>query len=310
MIMLIGAMIGCAPKQTPTVAVPEGSSNVLGVRKNQYDTVMGKYAFRNGSPDTRNERNTPMPKEEPESVHGGFSEFGRYYALVIGNNAYRYLKPLATAKNDAREISRLLKSRYGFDVTTLYDATRSDILSEINRFRQTLTEKDNFLIYYAGHGWLDADAEEGYWLPVDAESHNPVNWVSNASVTSALKAMSARHVLIVADSCYSGKLSRGINISIRKPDYLKQMAAQRSRTIMASGGLEPVVDSGGKGEHSVFAAAFMEALGKNTAKAVEAAQLFPSIRRDVLLNADQTPEYSDIRKAGHEGGDFIFVHAN
>jgi hypothetical protein len=27
----------------------------------------------------------------------------------------------------------------------------------------------------------------------------------------------------------------------------------------------------------------------------------------VVLNADQTPQYSDIRRAGHDGGDFLFV---
>ena len=26
-----------------------------------------------------------------------------------------------------------------------------------------------------------------------------------------------------------------------------------------------------------------------------------------MLNSDQAPEYSDIRKAGHDGGDFLFV---
>jgi hypothetical protein len=36
-------------------------------------------------------------------------------------------------------------------------------------------------------------------------------------------------------------------------------------------------------------------------------QLFSRIRRPVVLNSAQTPEYSDIRYAGHEGGDFLFV---
>jgi len=35
--------------------------------------------------------------------------------------------------------------------------------------------------------------------------------------------------------------------------------------------------------------------------------MFERVRQTVVLNADQTPEYSDIRKAGHEGGDFLFV---
>ena len=36
-------------------------------------------------------------------------------------------------------------------------------------------------------------------------------------------------------------------------------------------------------------------------------QLFSIIRKQVMLNSDQTPEYGNIRKAGHDGGDFIFV---
>ncbi len=28
------------------------------------------------------------------------------------------------------------------------------------------------MIYYAGHGNLDIDSDEGYWLPVDAEPDN------------------------------------------------------------------------------------------------------------------------------------------
>jgi len=29
-----------------------------------------------------------------------------------------------------------------------------------------------------------------------------------------------------------------------------------------------------------------------------------------MLSSDQTPRYGDIRQAGHEGGDFIFVRTN
>jgi len=75
---------------------------------------------------------------------------------------------------------------------------------------------------------------------------------------------------------------------------------------MASGGLEPVADEGGKGRHSVFATALMEALNSNQG-VLDATRLFSQIRRPVMLNTDQTPEYSDIRKAGHDGGDFLFV---
>ena len=36
-------------------------------------------------------------------------------------------------------------------------------------------------------------------------------------------------------------------------------------------------------------------------------ELFVALRRQVQLNAYQIPEYGDIRKAGHDGGDFLFV---
>ena len=67
-----------------------------------------------------------------------------------------------------------------------------------------------------------------------------------------------------------------------------------------------MIDSGGKENHSVFASAFIEALKENS-DIMDCTQLFSKIRRPVMLNSDQTPEYSDIRKAGHDGGDFIFV---
>ena len=64
-------------------------------------------------------------------------------------------------------------------------------------------------------------------------------------------------------------------------------------------------DSGG-GKHSVFAAQFLKVLDENEG-VIDGTQLFEKIRHTVVLNADQTPQYSDLRKAGHEGGDFLFV---
>jgi formylglycine-generating enzyme required for sulfatase activity len=37
--------------------------------------------------------------------------------------------------------------------------------------------------------------------------------------------------------------------------------------------------------------------------------LFAGLRRQVLLKAEQTPQYGDVRLAGHDGGDFIFARA-
>lgn len=235
------------------------------------------------------------------------TEFGRYHALLIGNNGYRHLPRLASAQSDVRAIAQVLQQQYGFDVKILENASRDDVLLALEGYRHTLTDRDNLLIYYAGHGWLDEEADEGYWLPVDATSDSSINWIPNATLTSAFKAIHAKHVLVVADSCYSGKLTRGIAVRNRTPDYLTRMASKRARMVISSGGLEPVLDGGGaSGEHSVFATAFLDALRENQ-DIVDTTSLFSRIRREVMLHADQTPELADIRKSGHEGGDFLFV---
>jgi ankyrin repeat protein len=233
-------------------------------------------------------------------------ELGNYYALIIGIDNYKFLPKLKTAINDAQTVASVLKQNYGFEVKLLIDAKRSDLLLSLGKFRKTLTKQDNLIIYYAGHGWLDEAGDEGYWLPANAEIDNTINWVSNSSITTALKAMAAKHVLVVADSCYSGKLARGLHVVQRTPNYLSRLSQKRARCVISSGGLEPVIDSGGKGLHSVFASAFLETLKENKG-VMDGAQLFNRLRRPVMLNSEQTPEYSDIRKAGHEGGEFIFL---
>jgi hypothetical protein len=231
--------------------------------------------------------------------------FGRYHALVIGNDGYRSFEPLLTAGNDARSVAALLESRYGFEVQLLLDATRAEILVALADLRRRLTVEDNLLIYYAGHGWLDEAADEGYWLPVDATPANNVNWIANSAITAYFKAITAKHVLVVADSCYSGKLTRGIRMNDRAPDDLSRLSERRARVVLTSGGLEPVADSGG-GDHSAFAAAFLGALESNQ-QVLDTTTLYGQIRRPVMLAADQAPELADIRKAGHDGGDFLFV---
>ena len=256
----------------------------------------------------------PAPVDEPSTPRIDTAQkpvypnidFGNYTALVIGNNNYQYLPQLKTAQSDAKEVAGILKDKYGFKVKVLLDANRSDILLALNNLRWNLTKRDNLLIYYAGHGWLDKEADEGYWLPVDAQKDNMLAWISNSSITASLRALKAKHVLIVADSCYSGKLARGVHIVNKTPGYLSRLSRKKARCVISSGGLEPVIDSGGDGLHSVFATAFLNALNENN-NILDGAQLFNQLRRPVMLNSDQTPEYSDIRKAGHEGGEFLFV---
>jgi hypothetical protein len=233
------------------------------------------------------------------------------YALVIGNNNYKYLKKLETAKNDAIKVAEILKLRYGFDARLLLDADRDAILDAVNDFRRILNQDDQFLIYYAGHGSFDKIAGKAYWLPVDAQRNNDKNWIIVDTITSNIKRISSNHVLVVADSCYSGTFTRDSSLAKlesaqKRRVYLKKMQAKKSRTLLASGGNEPVSDIGGEG-NSVFAKAFLVGLTNMDLDEFTAEELYIQFIKEMVAGSSaQTPEYNIIRNSGHEGGGFVF----
>jgi formylglycine-generating enzyme len=239
---------------------------------------------------------------------------GNYYALIIGNSNYENLGKLKTPAADAKIVGETLSAKYGFITTKLLNATRKDILNSINEYRNMLTKNDNLLIYYAGHGTYDNVADKAYWLPVDALKDNPVDWIIADDITSSIKRIDAKHIIIVSDSCYSGTLTRSSTIELNargdRDEFLRKMTDRPSRTLMSSGGNEPVADSGGSG-NSVFAYAFLKALGEMDKDRFTADELFHgSVKAVVAGKSDQVPEYKDIRNSGHEGGDFIFQLAS
>jgi hypothetical protein len=248
-------------------------------------------------------QNAPARKAKPRKYAD--VKFGKYYALIIGNNDYKHLPKLKTAAKDAKAVAKTLRDIFGFEVKTLINATRSQILDAFDDYQVKLGKTDNFLLYYAGHGWLDKGQEQGFWLPVNAKTSRRSQWISNATVTSTLKALQAKHVMVVADSCFSGTLTRGLKVEKRIDDYVREVVGRKARIALTSGGLEPVEDGGG-GKNSPFASAFLKILNGSD-EVLSGTELFKRVKRPVQVNADQTPNYSDIRKAGHDGGDFLFV---
>ena len=243
--------------------------------------------------------------------------FGNYYALIIGNNKFEHIQNLKTAENDAIAIESLLREKFGFQTKLLLNATRGDILTAFNEYRKLLTSEDNLIVYYAGHGELAFD--KGFWMPVDAEPDNDTNWIPNQQITQYIETMNAKHVMVIADSCYSGTLSRsslakvsgGLTVSQQK-EWYEKISSSKVRTVLTSGGVKPVLDSVGNSRHSVFSAAFLDELENAQEPVVSAYNLFLKVQARVKADADrigedQNPQYSPMKFAGHETGEFLFV---
>ena len=74
-------------------------------------------------------------------------DFGRYHALVIGINDYQNYPSLETAVDDATTVGELLRDKYGFEITWLYNPDRDEVVKALDALRGTLTERDNLLVY-------------------------------------------------------------------------------------------------------------------------------------------------------------------
>jgi hypothetical protein len=248
-------------------------------------------------------------------------KLGKYHALVVGNNTYQSgsaFPALQSAVNDATAVATVLRERYGYQTRLLLNASRFDMLSALNEMRESLKPEDNLLVYYAGHGEISADGKQGYWIPVDGQAGAATTWISNGAISEILDTMQARHVLVVADSCYSGAMTRSSQATFDSAvmpaeqwaEWVRTMTDGRSRTALVSGGVQPVPDTG-SGKHSYFARAFLNVLQDNN-RLLEGQRLFREVSTTLALAAvdapvTQVPEYSPIRFAGHEAGEFFFL---
>ncbi len=277
---------------------------------------------------TRNISSRPAPVRESPAYEQPLLEevrrsvnLGDYYALVIGNSDYRYMRDLKTAATDARMVADLLEIRYGFQVKLLIDATTDQIAAAIERYRQTLGDEDNLLIYYAGHGELVTQRngnERGYWLGVDSKTDMQTTWMPDSLVRDQVDQMRAKHVLIVADSCFAGAFTRGaagpeVMPGTRRPlavTRYERLSRRKARLYITSGGTEPVYDVGG-GDNSLFASSFIRLLRQNNT-VLATQNLYTGVYQGVLRDASkmgvtQTPQYAEIPNVGHAHGDFLFV---
>jgi len=251
------------------------------------------------------------PLTSSAAATGGDAHF---YALVIGISGYQQLPPLQTPINDAKDIASILQNQYGFTTQLLSDATRDQIIGQLDHYRRSLNENDELLVYYAGHGYYDKDINQAYWAPVDAGKDSYARWIIATEITGTAKAVPARHVLIISDSCYSGMLTRDAGVtpgagSDDRKVYLEKMSERKSRHVMSSGGDEPVQDSdapGGVANHSVFANVLLQNLAASQWDSFTAEELFAQIKEQVGGRSQQVPEYSPIRDSSHDGGDFVF----
>lgn len=240
----------------------------------------------------------------------GLTTLPKYHALIIGVSQYKYagagLPNLEMPEKDAEKIYSILTEHYAFEpenVTLLKNATREEIINTFDRLASTVKEKDNLLVFYAGHGFYDKSKDFGYWLPADAKKTSTAAWIANSTIKDYMGAINSKHTLLITDACFGGSIfkTRSVEAAIMQ---FNQLYKNNSRKALTSGNLTEVPDQ------SVFVRYFIKKLEENEDVFLSTGKLFSRMYEPIINNTPTVPQYGVIQGAGDEGGDFIFIKKN
>jgi len=183
-------------------------------------------------------------------------------ALVIGNGEYtqKSFAKLNNPVNDAADMDATL-TRLGYQVTRLTNASYGTMDEKITEFCAGLSNQDEVLFYYSGHGVQVSG--ENYLIPVDANIAKEADCKYKAIKADwILESLAdAKVCILVLDACRNNSLARGSRgMAVMNPSKDNQII------IFATKSGETASD--GEGRNSPFASAFMEEIS-TSAKPVQ-----------------------------------------
>jgi len=185
--------------------------------------------------------NTPPPNFIPP-------QFGKRLALVIGNASYK-VGPLLNPRNDADDVSRVLRST-GFEVIDLRDATLAQMRTSVRQFGERLMSNDVGLVYYSGHG-IEVKGRN-YFIPVNADikaSDEVADQALDVSLILAKMDTAKKGVnILIVDACRDDPFGRSFRSSSKG---LATMDAPQG-TLIAYATAPGSVAADGTGRNSPF----------------------------------------------------------
>lgn len=162
-------------------------------------------------------------------VWGGLSAAApaqpKFYALVVGVDAYAHIPALHGAVNDAQLLADALRSAGAAEVKVLVDAqvSRQNVLSGFQGLVAKAAPGDWVILTYAGHGWQEPEQIKPFRHP-DGKNNaillagfEPLPPGANERIRDfefaelLAKVPPEVKVLFVADACHSGTLTREID---------------------------------------------------------------------------------------------------
>jgi WD40 repeat protein len=178
---------------------------------------------------------TGSPESEPRRLEVRLEKpevSGTLHVLAVGVSKVRDpgILKLRFAHLDAARIAKLCAERgkqmfEGVEVHSLTEekATRAEILRELADMTRRAKTNDTVVVFFAGHGTLDADSHRFFLVPSDYDETDKVrseclarSAISGKELIEKIVDMKALNRLVILDTCNSGAVQRD----------LRQIAAQ------------------------------------------------------------------------------------
>jgi hypothetical protein len=257
-----------------------------------------------------NSRNIASVEQQIVLESTGMRNPPRLFVLAVGVNDYgdRDLN-LRYAETDARMIAEVFRSQQGKLYDEVFtrllidrDATRENILQELNEFVGQARTHDVVVVFLAGHGVQSRDTY--YYIGHDADINNPsLRGLSQDDLQRHLMYnVDTNKSVVMLDTCQSGFIPGRRGFGPDMDDVIERLAeAEGSVFISASGGTEAARESPSWG-HGAFTLAIREALQQGRARdrkgdgIIDIDTLFRYVSDRVidLTNGEQRPKISGI----------------
>ncbi|MEO1416234.1 MAG: caspase family protein [Bacteroidota bacterium] len=245
------------------------------------------------------------------------------YAILFATAKYEQgsgFDKLPNTIEGVESLKKELEEKYGFDeVVVVQNPTKAVISKTLIQFaKRKFNPYDQLFIFYTGHGTTD-QLGRGYF--VSSEGRTTDQFTSHNDFLEVVNLINCPHIMVVADACYSGRMSRydkgSMSVSDDKPkrgsrlyreknnyEFIKAMLDEQKKTriFIASGSNK--VPSGIKGQYTPFMFKFLESFEK----ANQDDEFLEYVELKKWLNKLQasTPVYG-VFGEGSPNGTFLFI---
>jgi WD40 repeat protein len=199
------------------------------------------------------------------------------HVLAVGINKYKNAAyNLNYAQPDAESFINKLQQKAKSIFKSIHpieiydeDATKENIVSAFKSIVARAKPEDVFMFYYAGHGTLDEEKNDEYYLvPTDITklygdpTQLTAKGISATELRGFLTQVKSQKQIILMDACHSGGALKSLNVRAAATDEkaIVQLARSSGVVMIASSGTKQFATEFDQLKHGVFTYALLEAL--------------------------------------------------